>query len=559
MPLLVDEVLLNRPGTVVETINSVFSPNWHGPMLYISTILVLTLLLRLLALVFNVYQARQFTYIAKDIVYRIRSSLIRRLQSISMAEYETLGSGTVVSHLVTDLGTLDIFIGSTISRLLVAILSIIGTAIVLLWMHWHLALFILFLNPLVIYFTKVLGKHVKDLKRSENSAFELFQQALTETLDAIHQIRASNRERYYFAKLTDSAKSVKKHSAAFAWKSDAANRLSFVIFLFGFDIFRATAMCMVVFSNLSIGEMLAVFGYLWFMMSPVQEVLGIQYAFYGAKAALQRIDRLQLLKQEPHYPHLHNPFKNKETVGLKINDLYFSYGTDDAVLNGITLAIEPGEKVALVGASGGGKSTLVQVLIGLYPATSGTICFDGVPNTEIGLEVIREHVVTVLQHPILFNDTVRNNLTLGRDHSASELWNVLEIAQLKSIIEELPKGLDSLVGRNGMRLSGGQRQRMAIARMLLADPKVVILDESTSALDAETEYHLHTALAEFLHNRTTIIVAHRLSAVKQADRVFVFEDGRICEQGQHQTLLNQNGLYAKLYGEKQSQTLLKNN
>lgn len=551
MPLLVDEVLLNNPGMVVETINAVFPVGWQGAMLYILTILLVTLLLRLLALVFNVVQARQFTYISKDIIYRIRSSLIRRLQKISMAEYETLGGGTVVTYLVTDIDTLDVFIGSTVSRLLVATLSVIGTAVVLMWIHWQLALFILFLNPIVIYFTKILGRSVKDLKKKENSAFELFQQALTETLEAIHQIRASNRERYYLGQLIDSARSVKQHSAAFSWKSDTANRLSFLVFLFGFDVFRATAMFMVIFSDLSIGQMLAVFGYLWFMMAPVQEILGIQYAFYGARAALERLGRLENLRQEPKYPHLRNPFAKAHTVGLQLDDLHFSYGGDN-VLNGITLDINPGEKVALVGASGGGKSTLVQVLIGLYPATSGSVRFDGVAITEIGLEVVREHVVTVLQHPVLFNDTVRSNLTLGQAHTEQELWKALEIAQLKTTIAELPKALETLVGRGGMRLSGGQRQRMAIARMVLARPKVVILDEATSALDAETEYRLYLALAEFLENRTTIIVAHRLSAVKQADRVFVFEDGRICEQGEHHVLIKQNGLYAKLYGDKQT-------
>lgn len=552
MPLLVDEVLLNRPGIVVETINALFPLSWHGAILYIGTILSLTLLLRLVAVIFNVYQARQFTYISKDIIYRIRASLIKRLQNISMAEYETLGSGTVASHLVTDLETLDIFIGSTISRLLVAVLTVVGAAIVLLWMHWQLALFILVLNPVVIYFTKILGRRVKELKTHENSAFEVFQQALTETLEAIHQIRASNREKYYLGQLIDSAKSVKQHSAAFAWKSDTANRLSFLVFLFGFDIFRATAMCMVIFSDLSIGQMLAVFGYLWFMMGPVQEILGIQYAFYGAKAALQRINRLQTLHREPKYPHLHNPFIDNNTVSIQIKDLHFSYGSGENVLNGIDLEIKPGEKVALVGASGGGKSTLVQVLIGLYPATSGSVGFNGIPITEIGLEVVRENVVTVLQHPVLFNDTVRANLTLGQSRSDDDLWKALEIAQLDKTIDELKDGIDTLIGRGGMRLSGGQRQRMAIARMAIARPKVVILDEATSALDSETEYQLHNALALFLKNRTTIIVAHRLSAVKQANRVFVFEDGRISEEGEHQSLIKQNGLYAKLYGDKQS-------
>ncbi|MGZ8095465.1 MAG: ABC transporter ATP-binding protein [Methylosarcina sp.] len=550
MPLLVDEVLLKKPGIIIYFINSWFPAHWHGPILYITVVLLASLALRLIAIFFNIIQARHFSCIAKDIIFRIRKSLIGHLQTISMSEYESLGTGSIVTHLVTDLDTIDNFIGNTVSKLLVASLTILGTAIILLWMHWQLGLFILLLNPVVIYFTRVAGSRVKDLKAKENSAYQVFQEALTETLEAIHQIRASNREKHYCRQLVESARFVKDYSSAYTWKSDAATRLSFLIFLFGFDIFRALAMLMVIYSDLSIGQMLAVFGYLWFMMGPVQEVLNIQYAFYAAKGALARINKLSVLKQEPHYPHLENPFINKKTVSIRIEDLHFSYGEEN-VLNGIHLKINAGEKVALVGASGGGKSTLIQTLIGLYPPTSGKIYFNEVPIERIGLEVVRENVVTVLQHPILFNDTIRANLTLGRTATDEQLWKALSIAQLDHIVKDLGQGLNTVVGRHGMRLSGGQRQRIAIARMIVADPKVVILDEATSALDSETEHKLHLALAGFLRGRTTLIIAHRLSAVKQADHVYVFEGGKICEQGQHETLIAQNGLYAKLYGEYQ--------
>ncbi|MET0065704.1 MAG: ABC transporter ATP-binding protein [Candidatus Thiodiazotropha sp.] len=552
IPLLVDEVLLHQPGRAVGLMNSLFPEAWHGPILYILAILALTLFLRLAALVFGVWQTWQFTRIAKDVIYHMRRDLLLRLEHISMSAYETMGSGTVASHLVTDLEAIDSFVSVTTSKFLVAVLSILGTALVLLWINWPLALFILFLNPLVIYFTTVFGRKVKHLKKAENSAFQLFQESLEETLDAIQQIRASNRERHYVQRIIDKAERIRHHSAAFTWKSDAANRLSFMIFLFGFDIFRAVSMFMVLWSDLTIGEMLGVYAYLWFMMGPVQEVLNIQYAYNGAQAALGRINELLQVDLEPVYPHRFNPFEGKTTVGLRLDDISFAYGAGPQVLNGINLEVRPGEKVAFVGASGGGKTTLVQIILGLYPVTSGRVSFDGVAVQEIGMDVVRDHVATVLQHPALLNDSVRINLTLGREIDDEQLWQALEIAQLKTTVEQLENGLDTLIGRFGVRLSGGQRQRLAIARMVLTRPSVVILDEATSALDTTTEGDLHQALRAFLKERTTVIIAHRLSAVKQADRVLVLEDGRVVEQGRHEELLENNGLYTSLYGRQES-------
>jgi len=550
LPLLVDEVLLGHGDAALKWMNHLLPSNWQVAAGYIGLMLALTLCLRVAALAFNVIQAKLFAGLAKDIVYRLRIRLIERLKRISLKEYESLGSGTVTTHLVTDLDTLDKFVGETLSRFLVAMLTLTGTAAILIWMHWQLALLILLFNPLVIYFTVQLGKRVKHLKKLENDSTARFTQALTETLDAIQEIRASNRQGYFLGRLGLRAREVRDYAVDSQWKSDASGRASGLLFQFGIDIFRAAAMLTVLFSDLSIGQMLAVFSYLWFMIGPVEQLLNLQYAYYAAGGALSRLNELLARDDEPQYPAASDPFVGRETVGIEVRDLRFAYA-DEPVLENLDLSIAAGEKVAIVGASGGGKSTLVQLLLGLYSAQAGTIRFGGASLQEIGLETLRENVAVVLQHPSLFNDTVRANLTMGRDSSDDACWQALRIAQLDATIAALPQGLDSVVGRSGVRLSGGQRQRLAIARMVLAEPKVVILDEATSALDAATEYNLHLALARFLSGRTTLIIAHRLSAVKQADRVLVFDGGHVAEDGDHQQLIAEGGLYAKLYGHLQ--------
>ncbi len=550
LPLLVDEVLLGHGDVALRYMDRLLPASLHQAVGYISLMLLLTLLLRLGALLFNVLQARLFARLSKDIVYRIRLRLIERLKRIALREYESLGSGTVTTHLVTDLDTLDKFVGETLSRFLVAMLSLAGTSAILVWMHWKLALLILLFNPLVIMATVRLGKRVKHLKKQENDSTARFTESLSETLDAIQEVRASNRQDFFLARLGLRAREVRDYAVNSQWKSDASSRASALLFQFGIDIFRAAAMLTVLFSDLSIGQMLAVFSYLWFMISPVEQLLNLQYAFYAAGGALSRINELLARADEPHYPGGANPFENHETVGIDVHGLSFGYGAE-RVLDQLNLSIAPGEKVAIVGASGGGKSTLVQLLLGLYTPDSGSIRFGGATVQDIGLARVREQVAVVLQHPALFNDSVRANLTMGRACSDEACWQALGIAQLQDTVRSMPLGLDTVLGRSGVRLSGGQRQRLAIARMVLAEPKVVILDEATSALDAATEYNLHQALGRFLHGRTTLIIAHRLSAVKQADRVLVFDDGRIAEDGDHQQLMAEGGLYARLYGHLQ--------
>ncbi|MCS0334712.1 ABC transporter ATP-binding protein/permease [Vibrio diabolicus] len=552
MPLMVDEVLLDQPAKGLAAMNAILPEAWHTPTGYIFFTLFLVVLMRAASQGLNILQSRQFTLVSKTITFEMRSKMIDKLGRISIRQYETKGSGGINAHLITDIETIDKFIGSTLAKFVISFLTVIGTAIVLLWLDWRLGLFILLVNPIVIYFSRKLGSMVKHLKRKENHSFEIFQNRLVETLDGIYQLRAANKEREFLQQLKDSANQVRVDADKYAWQSEAAGRVSFLLFLIGFELFRAVAMLMVMFSDLTIGQIFAVFGYLWFMLSPVQELLGIQFSWYSAKAALKRINDLLVLEEEQRLVPKVNPFKEDREVDVKVENVDFSYNNENKVLDNLSLHIPAGKKVALVGASGGGKSTLIQLLIGVYRQNSGSIRFNDELTEDIGFEVIRDKIAVVLQQPILFNDTLRHNLTLGGNFDEMSLWRALEVAQLQDVISQLNHGLDTQVGRNGIRLSGGQRQRLAIARMVLSNPQFVILDEATSALDTATEAALHKALTEFLRGRTTLIVAHRLSAVKQADLIYVLEDGKVTQTGTHGELVEQEGLYQTLYGGIQS-------
>ncbi|PXA74146.1 ABC transporter ATP-binding protein [Vibrio sp. 11986-1-5] len=552
MPLMVDEVLLNQPAGGLALMNTLLPSDWQTPTGYILFTLLLVVLMRTGSQLLNIIQSRQFTRVSKTVTYQMRCKMIDKLGRISIRQYETRGSGGINAHLVTDIETIDQFIGSTLSKFLISLLTVLGTALVLLWLDWRLGLFILLVNPIVIYFSRLLGSQVKHLKKRENQAFEKFQNRLVETLDGIYQLRAANKEREFLTQLKNNADEVRANADKYAWQAEAAGRLSFLLFLLGFELFRAVAMLMVLFSDLTIGQIFAVFGYLWFMLGPVQELLGIQFSWYSAKAALARINTLLQLEEEYRPISKVNPFTQHQPVAVILSQVNFSYDGEKKVLDELSLTIPAGKKVALVGASGGGKSTLIQLLLGAYRADSGEIYFNGERCDDIGFEIIRSQIAVVLQQPILFNDTLRHNLTLGGDYDDDSLWHALEVAQLQDVTHQLSQGLDTPIGRNGIRLSGGQRQRLAIARMVLSDPKLVILDEATSALDTATEAALHLALSGFLKGRTTLIVAHRLSAVKQADLIYVLEDGRVSQIGTHGELLEQQGLYQTLYGAIQS-------
>lgn len=541
IPILVDELLLGKDHHFISWIAAnLWESDTKG---YVLAVLVLILVLRTASVLLGVLQSKIFTTISKDISFKMRKGLLAHLKKVSLKEYEMMRVGAVTSKLVTDVETLDSFVSTTISKLIISSLTLLFSAVILLWIHWQLALFILITNPVVVFFTAKLARNIGKLKKEENKAVEVFQDALTETLELFHQIRAANKESYFFEQSEARARELKTHATAYGYKSDAAIKYSYLIFLSGYEIFRAVSILAVAYSDLSVGLMMAIFSYLWVMVTPTQDIINFQYVSATAKAACERINSIYALEQEKEVAEKENPFENVDSVSIEVKNLSFFYREEKEVLSNVSMHIPQGCKVALVGASGSGKTTLAHILVGFYQADSGEIFYGNTSCNELKLSTIRGNVHLILQHPKLFNDTMRFNLTLGKSYSDEAVAYALHVAQLDEVIGNLEKGLDTLVGKDGIKLSGGQRQRVAIARMVLSDPKVVIFDESTSALDVHTESRLFEALQDFLKDKTVITIAHRLSTIKSAEYIYVLESGSVVDSGTPSELLAKDQSY----------------
>ena len=540
LPILVDEVLLNKPAFFVNSIDNIFGKG--SAFYYIFIVTLAVVFLRFIYYILSVVITKIFTTISKYATFKIREKLISHLKSVSMNEYESLGSGAIGANLITDVNTLDNFIMSSASKLVTSLLTLIAVAIVIIAIHPILGLLIIVIQPLIMFLTRSLAKKTGGLKKEENQAIEEFQNSIGENLDLFGQIKASNKEEYFSTLAIQKAKNIQITSNNYNYKSVAYERFSFTLFLVAFEILRAAGLIMVAYSDLSIGMMFAMFGYIWFIMTPVQDILSMQYSYATAMASLKRVNKILNLKQEPNGK---KRFEDKKIgVNISLWNLCFSYSESRELLKDISLDIRAGEKIALIGASGSGKTTLAQIIAGFYNKNSGKLLYNGIKIEDLDKKSLRSELFLVLQMPILFNNTLRFNITMG-DESVSDkrIYKALEISQLSQTVLDMENKLDTIVGKNGVRLSGGQRQRLSIARMIIANPSVVIFDESTSALDVHTELKLFSNLEEILKDKTVITIAHRLSTVKNVDKIYVLDDGKIVQSGSHKELEKENGHY----------------
>ncbi len=547
-PLLIDEILLGNSGKMTEFISVIFGDSevW----LYISVILSVVLTLRFLAFFVNNKKTFYATKITQKISYLLRHRILHHLESVSLSEYESLKSGSIASKTVQDVESVSGFAGQTVTTLLSASLMLVGIAAIMLWMNWILALLVFVLNPFFLAFSKLLGRKTGELLRRQHEAYQLYHELLNETLELFIQVRVSNQEHSFFGILQGRAKAIEQASLDYGYKASVAHSSSTLLTHTVVDIFRALGIAAVAYSDLTIGMMIAFLFYLSTLVSPMQQLMGLVISYQNTKPALERINTLLSLSQEPHYPHIYDPFDSRKTTSVELKEIGFAYGNGKEILHNINLKAKAGQKIALIGPSGSGKTTIAQIMVGFYPSHTGEILYGDVPIEKIGLPIVRENVALMLQEALFFNDTLRMNLTLFKEKSETEIHEALKAARLDDFVAKLENGLETRIGKNGIRLSGGQRQRLAIARLILSDPKIVIFDEATSALDNETEYHLYETLEAFLKDRTTIIIAHRTTTIKQADYVYLIEEGRVKAEGSYDMLQKQGLIQEDFDAEK---------
>lgn len=298
IPLLIDEIILGNGGEVTHFIDQYITVS--SPAYYILIVLIATMLFKVISMLFNLVHIRLYTRISKQVIYTVRKRLLNHLQKVSMSEYDMLGSGSVAAKLVTDIETLDKYVASTVGEIIVETLTLIGVAVVILWLNWQLALVILLLNPISIYFFLHVFRKVSKIKKQENKAIENFQNDLTESLELYNQIRVQNREGFFLRRIDTQAKDIRDKGYQFGLKSEMSLEIARMMIMYSHDIFRATGIFMVLLGSLTIGKMLAIFTYSWILMRPVDKIMNYAHFYFNAKTSIKRLNEILGLHAEPY-------------------------------------------------------------------------------------------------------------------------------------------------------------------------------------------------------------------------------------------------------------------
>jgi ATP-binding cassette subfamily B protein len=487
-------------------------------------------------------------WIGARVGYDIRNRLYDHIQHLSFSYHDHAQTGQLISRCIEDVRSVQNFIGSSIVELTQLLLILFGSLFIMFSSHWQLTLIaIIPLFPLV-WLTFDFGDRVTRLFVSVDNVLGDLSNRLQENVTGVQVVRAFAREEheirrfdqvnraYYNARLTV----IGEWSKVMPTTDFLVTMCTILILYFGGQ--------MVLAGTLSIGELVAFNAYVLMLAAPAQQLTWLVNAAGEADAGAQRVLQILDIKAEiasPADAKQLNTLKGKvefQRVGLKYQDEKRSSLAD------INLTVEPNQLVALIGKTGSGKSSLINLIPRFYDVTDGAVLVDGFDVREVDLVTLRRQIGLVLQTPLLFSETIRENIAYGRpDATEDEIIAAARAAQAHTFITEFPEGYKTLVGERGVTLSGGQRQRIAIARALLMNPRILILDDSLSSVDTQTEKLIQEALDKLMEGRTTFVIAHRLSTVRRADLIIVMDKGHIVQSGRHEELLKQDGLYREIH------------
>ncbi len=484
--------------------------------------------------------------VSRSVIMRMRQDLFAHLQRLPARFYDHATSGQVLSVILYSVEQVANASADVLTTAIQAAFFIMGLLIVMFKISWKLSLLYFILIPLIIIIMRIASMRVRRLSLSiQDSMAELVHRA-EENIEGYKVVRAFGGQAAETEKFNKAARVNRQREmkvvAARSWSVSsvqlvAALALSITLYVATLDISD---------SILSAGGFVALVASMLAIIKPMKDLTTMQNKLYRGLAGAQTV--FELLDEQPEEDHGTKELQRAKGQ-IEFSHVNFAYEANKPVLHDINFSIQPGEVVALVGRSGSGKSTLVSLLPRFYSNFSGDIFLDGASVRDYKLFDLRQQFSLVSQNVTLFNDTIANNIAYGHfgEVDEAEIMAAAKAAYVSEFIEQLPKGVHTLIGENGVLLSGGQRQRIAIARAILKDAPILVLDEATSSLDTESERYIQAALAELMRKRTTLVIAHRLSTVEHADKIIVMSHGKIVEVGTHQELLMQAGTYAKLY------------
>ncbi len=501
--------------------------------------------LSVLAFVATFLQTVALEWSGQHTMHRLRQQLFSHLLDLDLAFFSAHPVGKLVTRLTNDIQNMHEMFTSVIVTLFNDSLQLFGILAILFWMNWRLALALTLLLPLilanVLWFSR-LARDVSRLIRTQLARINAFLQEAISGLTVIQLLHREEESSRRFSDLNDTYFTRTRHQI----------RL-FAIFMPMIEIFSSLAIAMILWygggeiirSRMSLGMLVAFLSYMRLFFQPVRELSQKYSIVQSALASAERI--FQLLDNHARLPLATDPQQPAELVGeVRFKKITFGYHPDHPILHDFDLSIRSGETVAVVGATGAGKSTLINLLERFYDPDQGRVEIDGIDLRELDPVWLRNRVGLVMQEVLIVPGTIRDNILLDHSLPESALRRVVADAQLAELISELPQGLDTVVGEGGMGLSAGQRQLLALARILARDPRILVLDEATANVDSATEIRIEQAMAKTLANRTSIVIAHRLSTIRRAHRIVVIHRGRLAEEGDHESLMAANGRYRRL-------------